>query len=102
MADHVIAQNEIGAHEITLVANVVETFTFAADVETVEILSHDGAAPIYVTLDGSAPAVKGPSSFVLPAAMGSSVLQPRTSGRTVVRLISTGNPVVSVMRADLS
>ena len=102
MADHSISATEIGAHEVTLVANVVETFTFRADVDAVEILSHDGAAPIYVTLDGTAPTVRGATTFVVPAAMGSSVLAPRTAGPTIVRLISSGTPTVSVTRADLS
>lgn len=102
MADHTIAADEIAVHEIALSANVVETFKFATSGNAVEIFSHDGAAPIYATINGDNPTIKGADCFLIPGAMGSTVLMPSSTGPTVLKLISSGTPVVSVTRADRS
>ncbi len=81
---------------VTLAANVVSTVTLGSDASKVEILNVTGTAEVYVTVDGSTPTVGGNGSWVLPAAIGSIELQPRTSGNTVVKLISAGTPRVSV------
>lgn len=85
----------------SLVANVVTTMTFDKDFAQVEILNVDGAAEVYATADGTTPVVGATGSYVLPAAIGSLELTPRDdgaahSGVTVVKLISTGTPKVSV------
>jgi hypothetical protein len=71
------------------------TFT-GRDLEQVEVVSLDGLAPIYFTIDGSAPTVAGAKTYVIPAAIGSKVVAVPTSGATVVRLISVGGPTYSV------
>lgn len=81
---------------ITLTANTVSTVTLAVDASIVEIVNIDGAAVVYATVDGSTPAVGGEGAWVLPAAICSRELKPRTAGRTVVKLISAGTPMVSV------
>jgi hypothetical protein len=75
-----------------LAANTVDTVTLGRDFERVEVLNVDGAAPVYFTVDGPAPAVAGPDTFVLPAAVGAALELPATIARsganTVVRLIA--------------
>ncbi|WP_069883546.1 hypothetical protein [Streptomyces luteocolor] len=100
MADYTLGANDWGVHGITLVANQVDTVQFADDVDEIEILSHDGAAPIYFTVDGTAPAVEGRGSRVLPAAISSAMIEPPTSGPTVVKVVSAGTPKISVMRTS--
>ncbi len=100
MADHTITPDQYAAHEITLTAGTVETFTFNGDVTAVEVFSHDGAGIIYATIDGTDPTVRGPKSLALPAAQGGTVLTRRGYGRLVVKLISEATPKVSVSRAD--
>lgn len=81
---------------VTLVANTVSTITLAVIANKVEIVNVDGASAVYVTVDGTTPTVGGDGAWVLPAAIGSLELMPRTSSRTVVKLISAGTPKVSV------
>jgi hypothetical protein len=100
--DHTIAASDLAVHEVQLTANTVESFTFAAGYCTVEVLSHDGAAIIYMTSDGSAPVVRGPRSIALPAAMTSQTVKSTDPKPTVVKLISEGTPLVSVTRTDLT
>ena len=85
----------------TLVANTVATVTLDADYFEVEVVNVSGTAEVYFTTDGSAPAIGGDGSNVLPAAIGYVQLQPRTSGNTVVKLISSGTPRVSVRGVSL-
>lgn len=81
---------------VTLSAGTVATITLGVIANQVEILNVDGAAEVYVTVDGSTPTVGGDGAWCLPAAIGSLELEPRTSSRTVVKLISSGTPRVSV------
>lgn len=80
----------------TLVAATVTTMTFDKDWDRVEILNLDGAAAVYVTLDGSTPVADTTGVHVLPAAISSLELEPPTNTNTVVKLISSGTPKVSV------
>lgn len=80
----------------TLVASTVTTLTFNVDFNRVEVLNVDGAAEVYFTMDGTAPTVGGTGCHVLPAAIASCEAEPTTSGATVVKLISSGTPKVSV------
>ncbi len=112
MASFAVSPTEIGAHEKTLTASAVDTVTFAAadagdgigrggPPRTVEIFT-DGAAPIDVTFDGSAPTVNGAHCHHIPAFAGSQTYQVADDDPTdpvVVKLISSGAPVYSVCRA---
>jgi len=103
MADHTIAQSELAAHEITLTAGTIEAFVFEGDVTAVEVFSHDGAAIVYATIDGSTPVVRGAKSLAIPAAQGGTIFAPPGyRGRFVVKLISEGTPKMTVSRADRS
>jgi len=89
---------EVAAH-FTLEANTISTVIFDVDLEVVEIISRDGAADIWYTLDGSTPVPEGPRTYILPAgAMGSDEREPYTSGPTTVKFLSPGRPRVSVQR----
>lgn len=80
----------------TLVAATVKTITLAQDANKVNILNVDGAAAVYVTVNGDAPTVGGDGAWVLPAAICDLELSVRGAGDTVVRLISSGTPKISV------
>lgn len=80
----------------TLVADTVTTLTFDTDFRLVEVVNVDGVAEVYFRFGGTAPTVGGVGCHVLPAAVGSVEIEPRTSGATVCKLISAGTPKVSV------
>jgi hypothetical protein len=67
VATYEVASKKIGAYKKTLVANTVDTVEFADYLQTVRIVSHDGAAEIYYTIDGSTPAVGGEGTHEIPA-----------------------------------
>jgi hypothetical protein len=111
MASYTVTSGNIAAHAKTLAAGVIDTVTFALGdphalgwanlPKSVEILT-DGAADIYVTVDGSDPAVGGANCYRLPAFAGATVLDVRDSNPSdpvVVKLISAGAPQYSVSRA---
>lgn len=79
----------------TLVASTVATLTFDEDFAEVEVTNVDGAAAVYFRFDGVAPVIAAAGTHVLPAAIGSVIRKPKTSGPTVVKLISAGTPKVS-------
>lgn len=85
----------------TLVATVVTTLTFDRDFARIDVLNVDGTAAVYFTVDGTTPVVGATGTFVLPAAITNIELSPRNEGAahtgvTVVKLISSGTPKVSV------
>lgn len=98
MASYTVQAGEWGVHGITLEAGTVTTVHFPDDVDEIEVLSHDGAAPIYFTVDGTTPVVEGRASRIIPASISAATVQPPTAGPTVVKLISAGTPKVSVTR----
>lgn len=99
MATYEVESGDVGAHAKTLSAATVDTVTFAADVEIVEIVS-DGASAMYVTADGSAPTVAGANTWLLPAGAPSTrTLRTVLSNGATVKLISAGTPTYSVSRA---
>jgi hypothetical protein len=98
MATHTVAAGDLGAHAITLVASTVETTTFSEDLDEVTIVSLDGAAPLYFTVDGRTPTVGGANTRVMPAAIGAVTVGPPTAGGTVVKVISLGTPTISIQR----
>lgn len=93
-----VATGQIGAHALTLVANVVTEVDFADDLDLVEVVT-DGAAPLYVTVDHSTPTVGGANCYMLPALPSAKEINPPSVLGTVVKLISAGTPTVSVARA---
>lgn len=111
MASYDVPNGHVGAHEKTLVASTVDTVTFlVGDGSTpgwgraptsVEVIT-DGAADIYVTVDGSVPTVAGTACWRVPAYPGASVIDVHDSNLTdpvVVKLLSAGAPTYSVSRA---
>jgi hypothetical protein len=76
----------------TLVANTVDTIVFDADYTSVEILSRDGAAEIYATVDTTlTPTVGGNNCDALPAAIGSLTIDASGYGSpTTVQLVAAG------------
>lgn len=99
MANYTVDAGDVGAHAKTLAAATVDTVTFTGfDAPEVEILS-DGSADIYVTFGSSeTPTVGGSQCYRVPVGSVSAVFAPRTSGDTVVKLISAGTPLYSVSR----
>lgn len=97
MAVYNVGTGKVGVHDKTLAANVVDAVNFADDPGEVEIVS-DGAAKLYVTVDGTAPTVSGDATYLLPAVPCSRVIAHPGDPRAV-KLISVGTPVYSVMRA---
>jgi hypothetical protein len=85
--------------EVTLTAATAYTVTAPSDANVAEVLNHDNTAWVYVTFDGSTPAVGGTSSWPVPPASSLRV-HPTSSGATVVKLISSATPVVSVLFND--
>lgn len=81
---------------VTLVAATVATLTFDEDFPEVEVMNVTGTSPVYFRFDGTNPTVGGAGCHVVPAIAGTTVRRkPRTSGATVVKLISAGTPSVS-------
>lgn len=112
MTSYTVQMGQIGAHAKTLTANAVDTVTFALGADQsvsgwgdvpkrVEIIT-DGAADIYVTVDGSTPTVAGAGTYRVPALPGSTVIDVRDNNpqdQVVVKLIAAGAPTYSVSRA---
>ena len=101
MASHTVPAGHVGVHEQQLAADTVDTVTFTgADLGEGEIIT-DGTAAIYVKFgDAEVPTVAGTDCWQIPEGAGSAVMNPRTSGDTVVNLISSGTPVYSVARTS--
>lgn len=96
MATHTVADGDIGTTAFALTAATVDTVTFTGnDLINVEIVS-DGAAAVWYTLDSSTPTVGGANCYYIPATPAVDRREPRTSGATVVKLISSGTPTVRV------
>jgi hypothetical protein len=95
MAIYTVATGMVGVHAKTLVANTLDAVNFTDDPNTVEIVS-DGAAAIYVSVDGVNATVAGANTYVLPAVACSRTI-PHPGNPRAVKLISAGTPVYSVM-----
>lgn len=102
------AAGEIAAHE-DLAPGVVTEVRFetapatpgplpSAAVLEVEVVVHSATAPVWFTLDGTAPVARGKRCFVVPAAPASDLRVPSSFRPTVVKLLSAAAAVVSVQR----
>ena len=82
----------------TLTANTADTITLDVDYTRVEIVNRTGTAEIYATIDSAtAPTVAGNNCDVLPAAIGTLIVDSSAYGTpTVVKLISSGTPAYTV------
>lgn len=90
-------QGDRAVHAKTLVADTVDTVTLSRHAKSVEVLSHDGAAAIYFTVDGSTPTVAGANTYALPVGIGGlEVDLEDNQPPTEVKLISAGTPLYSV------
>jgi hypothetical protein len=82
---------------VTLTADDVKEVSLNKNYQRVEVLNVDGAAAVYFTVDGSDPTVEGDDCHCIPAAIGAlDAPSVRQDNPTVVKLISTGTPKVSV------
>jgi hypothetical protein len=96
VADYTLAAGDHGAYTHQLAPAVVDTVTFAAHLDRVEITS-DGTAALYVTVDSTTPTIAGAGTWELPAGVRAvRAIDVAATGVTVVKLISAGTPVYSV------
>lgn len=93
MATYSVAASKVAAHNKTLVANTVDTVQFVEGPTRVTIIS-DGAAAIYVTVDGTTPTIGGSSTYLIPAVACAREIH--AIGVAEVKLISSGTPTYSV------
>lgn len=84
------AYEALSSKHAVLSPGVADTVTLTVDWPQVEVLNRNGAAEIYFTVDGAVPTVGGDNTYVVPSAVASQVVGSPASGRTVVRLISSG------------
>lgn len=84
----------------TLSASTVDTINFSIFAPAVEIVS-DGAALMYVTVDGTTPTVGGNNTYVLPASASTRTFRLGIGGRNpAIKLISAGTPTYWVSVAQ--
>lgn len=76
-------------------AATIATVDLDADYDVVEIYNR-GADEVYFRVDGSAPAVGGDDSYVVPAASYLQVPVVGVAANTSAQLISSGTPPYSV------
>lgn len=99
MAAFSVAAGEHGVYQKTLTASTVDTITYAADADNIEVWG-DGTAAVYFTVDGTAPTVEGKNTWELPSGAASSrIVEVGTGGGTVVKVVSAGTPKYSVAEA---
>lgn len=82
-----------GVRNKLLTANVQDVVTINTRAGSVEVMSMDGACPIYITVDGDPSLIEGEKTQVMPAAIGTvKISTPGSSfDPTVVRLIAPAN-----------
>jgi hypothetical protein len=81
----------------TTAASTAHTFTFAEDFPQVEVLNLSGTARVYVSYGDATPvAVALDGCDVVPAAIGAALFRVRSSGPTIVNIISPGVTDISV------
>lgn len=89
----------VAAHRKTLTANTVDTVTLTSVTRgaRVDVVNHDASADLFVTTDGSAPAVQGASSYVVPAG---GVLNLSLAVGKTVKLIAASAAAYTVQAAS--
>lgn len=80
----------------TLVADTVTTFTFTVDYGQVEVAVVADPAVVWFRADGQTPVANATGTHVLPAVLSFMTVKPGTAGPTVVKVLSSGTPTVSV------
>jgi hypothetical protein len=96
-----VAKTEQGVYEKTLVANIVDTVEFAANLGAVEIVKEDEGPAIYFTVDSGDPTVKGQACYQVPGGILSvRTVESKANPKTTVKLISSGTPKYSVCRVS--
>jgi hypothetical protein len=97
MAEYEVAEKEIGAHHKKLVADTVDTVEFARDLRRVRVVT-DGAAEIFVTVDGDDPELGDSAAYYLPAIPCVEEFPAPSGAPTTVKLRSSGTPTYGVSR----
>jgi hypothetical protein len=92
---YTVAAGDVGKYEIAVTAATEDTVTFGADVTAVEVKQLAGTKPVYFCFGSTAATVKGGHCHDCPPD-DRVIVQPPTSGGTVVRLICEATAVVSV------
>jgi hypothetical protein len=99
MATYEVPYGHVGVHEIQLTPDEVDIIRFeGVDLNEVEILTN-GTGDIYVTFgENVTPEYAGTMCYRISPGVASSVFTVRTSGPTVVKLLSLMDPIYSVSR----
>lgn len=102
MADHTIAQDQVGVYEILLIAGNVTTVTIAnrygSLVNRAQVGVHDASMPVYARL-GNLVSVKDTKSQVVAPGTWLEIPTGQTGDTTTIALISAADATVSVARA---
>lgn len=80
----------------TLVANTAKEITLNGNYASVEVVNRDDTAEVFARLDTTNPTVNGDDSEIIPPRSVLVIPSPKLTDPTVVRLISSGTPAVSV------
>lgn len=97
MSSYTVASNERGAYEKSLTANTVDTVTMNCPLGgAIEVKALTGAAPLYVTFDGTAPTVKGATCWDVQPGTAAQIWNLSLDYPAVVKLISSAAATYSV------
>lgn len=81
---------------VTLAAGTVATVLLDRDYQAIELLNVTGTAAVWFRLDGRDPAAGASGAGVLPAAIWRTEVPDLWAGNTIIKLISSGTPMVSI------
>jgi hypothetical protein len=102
MATYTVSAGLNSVGPFTMTAGQVDTVTFTDNVRSADIVNTAGTVDVWVTLDGSTPAVPAAGSstaaFRVPAGAVLEVELRKDSDS--IKLVSSGTPTVSVQRSD--
>lgn len=89
------AVSELGAGDVdhASVGTSVSTVTLDGDYQVVSILKRTSAGELFVTVDGSNPAVDGAGSHCMPEGVNELVLRSPSGATTVVKLIASAGTI---------
>lgn len=80
----------------TTVANTVLSLQLDKAARRFEVMSVDGASPVYFTVDGTAPVAGADGTYVLPAAICTLTMEQAPAQQSTIKFISTAPVKVSV------